>query len=1017
MLRSLLAIGFFAAFPLFVTAQPTTKRPADINRPKLMVQDGQTSTPLTLAKADLHVVITGFLAETTMTLTFHNDASRVMEGELVFPLPEGAIVSGYGLDVNGQIVDGVPVEKQKARITFETEVRKGVDPGIVEHVVGNNYRTRVYPIPARGDRTVKIQYLSELIQDKSGVLYTLPMNWGDQPVGEYHLKVELVNARGEPLLSGAAAGGLALKKAEDRTITEKGYQNARFSDDLVISLPTAPAQHVVVEKFNPEIIGRPEYYFVINDLPLVPAIERAALQPKRIGILWDASLSRADADKTRELALLKQILGRYKGVDVDVVVFRNQVQRPVELNTDKLEDLLRLLESVKYDGGTDLAELVIAKNPTELPFEHVWKDLPPNYDFWLMFTDGLGNLMGDMPKKVEAPVYLFSNDSRANHALLNYLATISGGQYFNLKRDANEQILPNIGYGAFSLLSVDFKGDEIADVYPHGVQPVRGRMAIAGKLRAPEAQVTLNYGIGTQVMQRQIYTLRQTGASETGQTARFWAQQKLAELAVFPERNHDELLRTGREFGIVTPNTSLMVLERVEQYLAYQITPPRSRPDIYAAYTARIEQQQALQKKSEQQKLEAVVKMWDQRAQWWEKQYPYAKDFRYAATANATGATTQPMSRLAGGAMGGFGGRGGGGARGAPPVAMRETLAMPALQAADKAAVSGEDASALSITIKPWDPQTPYLTAIKNARPADAYNVYLEQRRQYGTSPSFYLDCADFFLSTKQRETGLRVLTNIAELELESVPLLRIVAHRLTQIGELDLAIDLFEKILAMRPEEPQSFRDLALVLAERAELGMKEAGPLSERVSLDLIRSMDCLNKVVLGTWDGRFPEIEVIALMEFNRLIAKIRSDQRTRDLPIKLDQRLIKLLDLDVRISLTWDADATDIDLWVTEPSGEKCYYEHTLTTIGGAISKDFTQGYGPEEYSLRRAMAGQYAIQANFFGSGQQKLTGPTTIQATIFTDYGRPTEKRQSSTLRLVDQKETIDVGGITVGGK
>jgi hypothetical protein len=34
-----------------------------------------------------------------------------------------------GLDIEGEIVDGVCVEKEKARIAFEKEVRKGVDPG------------------------------------------------------------------------------------------------------------------------------------------------------------------------------------------------------------------------------------------------------------------------------------------------------------------------------------------------------------------------------------------------------------------------------------------------------------------------------------------------------------------------------------------------------------------------------------------------------------------------------------------------------------------------------------------------------------------------------------------------------------------------------------------------------------------------------------------------------------------------------------------------------------------------
>jgi Ca-activated chloride channel homolog len=98
------------------------------------------------------VTVTGLGARTRATLVFRNDLGRVLDGELVFPLPEGALISGFALDVNGRMADGVVVEAQEARIAFETEVRRAVDPGLVEWVRGNNFRTRVFPIPARGRR-------------------------------------------------------------------------------------------------------------------------------------------------------------------------------------------------------------------------------------------------------------------------------------------------------------------------------------------------------------------------------------------------------------------------------------------------------------------------------------------------------------------------------------------------------------------------------------------------------------------------------------------------------------------------------------------------------------------------------------------------------------------------------------------------------------------------------------------------------------------------------------------------
>jgi len=46
----------------------------------------------------------GFLAETEMTLTFHNPTWKTVEGDFYFPLPEGATVTGYALDINGAMV-------------------------------------------------------------------------------------------------------------------------------------------------------------------------------------------------------------------------------------------------------------------------------------------------------------------------------------------------------------------------------------------------------------------------------------------------------------------------------------------------------------------------------------------------------------------------------------------------------------------------------------------------------------------------------------------------------------------------------------------------------------------------------------------------------------------------------------------------------------------------------------------------------------------------------------------------
>ena len=97
--------------------------------------------------------------------------------------------------------------------------------------------------------------------------------------------------------------------------------------------------------------------------------------------------------------------------------------------------------------------------------------------------------------------------------------------------------------------------------------------------------------------------------------------------------------------------------------------------------------------------------------------------------------------------------------------------------------------------------------------------------------------------------------------------------------------------------------------------------------------RSMALLHLVVMTKWN-RFSEIELIALTELNRMWAMadaMNAKQRNRLNRPELDKRLIQNLDMDLRIVLAWDADLTDIDLWVTEPTAEKAFYGNRLSAI--------------------------------------------------------------------------------------
>ena len=231
--------------------------------------------------------------------------------------------------------------------------------------------------------------------------------------------------------------------------------------------------------------------------------------------------------------------------------------------------------------------------------------------------------------------------------------------------------------------------------------------------------------------------------------------------------------------------------------------------------------------------------------------------------------------------------------------------------------------------------------------------------------------------------------------------MLRLLGYRLQQAGETALAVPIFERVVELAPNEPQSHRDLGLALAET---GQAQA-------------AVDRLYEVVTGAWDGRFPDIDLIALAELNGVVDKARRDGQAVDVS-RIDARLLRNLPLDVRVVLAWDADNTDVDLHVIDPNGEEVYFGHNASYQGGTITRDATGGYGPEEFALRLAKPGKYRIEANFYGHRQQVLTSGTGLMLWLSSGFGTAAQQDRRTTIRVKSERgERIVVGEFEVGAK
>ena len=272
---------------------PPVIRPIDIRadeKPVSVETDGGTT-----------VEDNGLYRRVKTTFTFTNPNSRQMSADFEFPIPAEATVCGYALEINGSMVPGVVCGKEKARVAFESEKAKRVDPGIVEHVQGNVWKTRIFPLMPKKPRKAEVEYV-----------------------------VPLAEAAGVPLPQVVYE-----RDGDDVFVGERAAQ------------ATAPA--TMQEK--------------------IAAFTKGT-------IVWDASGSAASPSA----AWRKKLEALPEQGEWSLVVFRNDCQTIPRVKKLTKEKLLKEIDGLVYDGGTDIATAVRLLGSAEFP-------LPA-----LLFTDEIDTL-------------------------------------------------------------------------------------------------------------------------------------------------------------------------------------------------------------------------------------------------------------------------------------------------------------------------------------------------------------------------------------------------------------------------------------------------------------------------------------------------------------------------------------------------------------------------------------------------------------------------------------------------
>ena len=947
--------------------------------PVLKVAGAEQPVVIEQARIDSHVA--GGLGETRIELVFRNPNRRVLEGSLEFPLAEGQQVTGFALDIGGVLRDAVPVPKAQGRQVFEAIERRGVDPGLLEQTAGNQFRLRIYPIPALGTRRVAITVREALPVDAQGLRWTLPLQFARQ-AQSVQLSLDAVGS-GVPVVSGKSPVVLAQQEGAWRARWQG--RGTALPAQLGWSLPVPRGVDAVRGRFDGE-------QYVMVQVP-IPVKAQARALPRRVGLLWDASGSARNRDTAAELAVLERYFTAISNGDVQLTVLRDRAEptRRFAIRRGDWSALRRHLEALPRDGASALGD---------------WT-AQTDVDEYLLVSDGLANY-GKRERPALRPGQRF-------YALSGAGARTDSDRLRAWTRAGDGQLVVMGGAGdvdaaAARLLQENLgdivaDGDGLADLRVDTDRAHQGWVRVLGRVQRTEAMLRLQVPAangGRRTLAVPVAEARDTGGSLV---AHAWADAQRRNLAGDPAGNRAATQALSQRFGLVGADTSLLVLETLDDYLRYGIRPAAPlRQDYDRLHAVSIADEAAARRR----RLDTLAAQFAERELWWNRSWPKGAppvpaSMKALSAPMAAGSPPPPAPAPAMMLAAESEQRHRDASRSATLDRIELTASRQQARAeanadtfaAEADAPAADDRAnrgALKISVAAWAPDSDYARRLRAARPDAVYALYLQERDAHADSSAFYLDVADILVAHGQRDLALRVLSNLAEMQLENRHVLRVLGYRLMQAKAPALAVPVFRDVLALGEEEPQSFRDLALAL----EANHQPAEALA------------AFNEVVVRPWDERFDGISLIALDELTTLVARTGADASA------VDPRLRRAMPLDLRVVLSWDSDNSDMDLWVTDPNGERAYYGNRLTWQGGQMSRDFTGGYGPEQFSLRQAKPGKYKVEANYFGSREQLVTGATTLTLRLSTHWGSGRQQDQQVTMRLKDDSETVLVGEFEV---
>jgi Ca-activated chloride channel homolog len=550
-----------------------------VERPFLIPPGHFPFAPLEVSSHHVDVKIDGQVAVTSIDQEFYNPNDQRLEGIYMFPVPKGAHIDKFSMEIGGKMVDAELLRADKARQIYEDIVRKMRDPALLEYAGRDLFKARIFPIEPRSRKPIKISYTELLRSDAGTVTYSYALStekFSARPIKSLSLKVEVKTE--QPLASIYSPSHKVEIRRDGPNRAVIGYESKDEKPDTDFQLVYSSEKRDIGLSLITHKSGGEDGYFLLLAAPTVAKETKPA--PKDVVFVVDTSGSMAGAKLQQAKKALQFCVENLNTDDrFEIVRFSTEAEslfgKLSEADSEHRKRASNFIADLKPIGGTAIADALqtafkARTEKSERPFVIIF------------LTDGLptvgtrnpDEIVADVKKPGDARIFSFGIGSDVNTQLLDQIAegTRAFSQYVLENEDLEVKVsnfYTRIREPVLTNARLEFGGGvrtsklypaQLPDLFKGDQLVLTGRYSGSGEV---EAKLT-----GMANGREQTFTYKvKFDDSSNDYVARLWATRRvgflLDEIRIHGETTElrDEATDLARRYGIVTPYTAYLIVE------------------------------------------------------------------------------------------------------------------------------------------------------------------------------------------------------------------------------------------------------------------------------------------------------------------------------------------------------------------------------------------------------------------------------------------------------------------------